>query len=168
MAASLAPVVGALFDSARRRAQAASAAAARDVHSELERAHSEAARILGEARADGARAAAQRADVQLAAVHREAREVILTARRTAYDTLRRRVIEALERQGATPAGRQLGVLLETLARERVGAPSSVRRTGPGALSVQATAGNRRAAIGPAELVDAAFRALSSEVESLWT
>lgn len=168
MAASLTPVVDALFDSARSRARAASAAAARDVRTELEQARNEAARILGEARADGARAAARRADAQLAAVRRDARGVVLSARRAAYDVLRRRATEALERQGATPSGRELGRLLETLARERVGAGSSVRRTGPGALSVRATAGNRHAAIGPAELVDAALRALAAEVESLWT
>jgi len=167
MAADLGPVVDALVDAARTRAQAVSVAADHDVAAELAQAHDAAERILGEARADGTRAAEQRAARQLAGARREAREVVLAARRAAYETLRRQAIEALERHGATPAGRQLGELLETMARARVGTQCTVSRSGRGALGVLATSDHRRAAIGPATLVDWALQARATQVESLW-
>ncbi|HUI03191.1 MAG TPA: hypothetical protein VLZ77_06600 [Acidimicrobiales bacterium] len=168
VAAALVPVVDALAGAARTRADALAAAAERDAATEVGRARREAARIVGAARASGARAAEQRAALQRAAARRDARQAVLAARRASYETLRRRAVEALERQGATPAGRELGELLEAMARARVGPVSAVSRAGPGALGVEATSDHRRAAIGPAALVDWALQALADGVESLWS
>lgn len=167
VATAVAPVGEALLDDARRHAATASAAAEHDAEAELARARDEASAILDEARADGARAAAQRADAEVAAAHREARGVVLAARREAYLTVRRRALEALAQRGGTPEGRRLGDLLEALARERVGPTPTVRRSGPGDLDVVAASGNRRAAIGPAELVDRSLRVLADQVATLW-
>jgi sarcosine oxidase gamma subunit len=103
----------------------------------------------------------------LAATHREAREILLAARRRAYEILRQRAYEVLLLQAATQEGRQLSQRLETLVRDRVGASASVRRVGPGGLGVVAEAGNRRAAFGPSELVEQALVSLGPEIETLW-
>jgi cell division septum initiation protein DivIVA len=164
---SLAPVADALLGSARRRADAVSAAAERDADAVLARAQEEAERLVSEARAEGAKAGERRAAADVAAARREARGTVLAAQSVALERLRQRAIEVLEQRGDTAAGRGLGDALERLARERVGGEPTVRRFGPGGLSVSASSERRQVAIGPAELVDRAIQALAAEVESLW-
>jgi len=168
MVGALAAVADALAKDAGRRAETARAAAERDARAELARANDVAQRMLAEARADGTRAASQQAELDLAAATRQARGTVLATRRTAYHAVRRRALELLEQRADSPAGRQLGDLLEHLARARIGPSATVRRTGPGSLGVVATSENRRAVIGPAELVDATLRALADEVATLWS
>jgi len=168
MTDALSPVMQALFESARSRADELSAAAESDARAELARAQAEAERILEEARAEGRDAATHRVNLQLAAARREARGTVLAARRGAYDELRRRCLESLERQAATPAGRRLSHLLGTLVHERVGGSATVVRTGTGGLGARARVGNRCAEIGPEVLVDIVLQTLGLEVESLWT
>jgi len=166
--AALAPVVDALIASADARARDERAAAQADAHAELARARAEAAGLLGEARTDGALAADHTVAVQLAEARRAARETILSARRDAYETLRRRTVEALELHTATPAGRWLGERVAALVRDRVGAAATVHRAGPGQLAAVAESGHWRAALGPAELVDQALESLATEIVALWT
>jgi len=168
MVGALASVADALAADAGQHAETVRSAAERDARAELARANDVAQRMLAEARADGTRAASQQAELDLAAATRQARGTVLAAQRTAYDAVRRRALELLEQRAGSPAGRQLGVLLEHLARARIGPPATVHRTGPGSLGVVATSGNRRAVIGPAELVDAALDALADEVAALWS
>ena len=167
MTATVAPVVDALGDDARLKGAVILAAAEQDAAATLARARDEAAAVLAQARADGERAAARRAAAEVAAAHRAARRDILAARRRAYLTVRRRAIEELARLGDTEEGRHLGAVLEELARARVGPSPSVHHSGPGALTVTASSGKRRAVIGPDELVDRALRAVAHEVATLW-
>jgi len=168
IAATVVPVAEALTEDARRSAEAVLAAAERDARAELARANDVAQRMLAEARADGTRAASEQADLDLAVAARQARAAVLAARRAAYDALRRRALELLEQRATSPSGRRLGDLLEHLARARVGPSARVHRAGPGSLDVTATSGNRRAVIGPAQLVDDALRTMADEVATLWS
>lgn len=166
--ADLAPVVDALRADSHRRATAIVSAARRDANEDLARAAGEATRILEQARADGVRAAERRGAGDLGAARRDAQAAVLAARHQVYLALRRRALERLSEQGGGEAGRRLGDLLETLARDAVGPSASVHRSGSGGLSVVATSGSRRAAIGPDELVDDALDVLADEVAALWT
>src|SRR5271157_5799876 len=87
---ALRPATDALMDAARRRADATRTAAAADARAELARARAEAQRMLDEARADGDGAGVAAGAVQVAIARREAREMVLAARRAAYETLRAR------------------------------------------------------------------------------
>jgi len=165
---ALSPVTEALFESARSRADELAAAAESDARAELERAWTEAERILEGARAEGRDTATHRVNLQLAAARREARGTVLAARRRAYDELRRQCLESLEGQAATPQGTRLSAFLGSLVHERVGESADVVRLGPGSLGVRATLRNRGAQVGPEVLVDTVLRTLGSEVESLWT
>ena len=165
--AALAPVADALVEAARARAQAERGGAEEDARTEFARARAEAEQMLVEARADGEEAAERSAGAQLAMARREAHETILAARRRAYDTLRSNAIKSLERQAASPEGRQLAERLVSLVRKRVGPSASVHRDGSDALAAVAEAGNRRAALGPSALVDWVLESLATEIEALW-
>jgi vacuolar-type H+-ATPase subunit E/Vma4 len=167
MEAPLAPVVDALVAAAVERARATRAAADADAQAELARAGEEAKRLLDEARTDGATAAAAAATSQLTMARREARETVLAARRLAYETLRGHAVAALVHEAATPEGRRLAERLVALVRDRVGASASAHRAGPGNFGAVAESGNRRAAVGPAELVDQALESLGAGIEALW-
>ena len=165
--AALSPVTDALTGAARARAQAIGATAEADARTQLAAARHEADRLLAEARDEGDHAGGHAAAALLAASHREARAILLAARRRAYELLRQRAYELLLLQAVTQEGQQLSRRLETLVRNRVGASGSVRRVGPGGLGVVAEAGSRRAACGPSELVEQALVSLGPEIESLW-
>jgi len=163
----LAPVVAALWVSARSRANAISEASEQGAAAELARAGAEAERILRQARLDGTAAADQTAAILIANARRQAHEVVLLARTAAYQALRTRTLDALQEQASTPEGRRLAELLEALVRRRVGATTLARPGGAGGLSAAAERDNRRASIGPEQLLDRALQALAGEVESLW-
>jgi vacuolar-type H+-ATPase subunit E/Vma4 len=165
--ASLVPVVDAITDAARARAQGIRAAAAADARAELARAHQEATRIVDEARAAGTEAATVTATSELTVARREARERVLTARRQAYETVREGALAELVRQAATPDARRLAERLQTLVRDRVGASASVHSAGPGNLGAVAESGNRRAELEPGDLVDRALESLGAGIEALW-
>jgi vacuolar-type H+-ATPase subunit E/Vma4 len=165
--ASLRPVADAITQAARERAHATRAAAAAAARAELTRAREEAQGILAEARADGDAAAAATAAIQVTMARREAREMVLAARRAAYETLRERAVAALVEQAATPEGRRLAERLQRLVRDRVGASAAVRSGGPGNLRAVAESGNRRAELAPGALVDQALESLGAGIEALW-
>jgi len=167
MEAALRPVVDAVTDAARARGHATRATAAADVRAELARARREAHGILDEARADGDAAAAATAAIQVAMARREAREMVLAARRAAYETLREQAVAALVAQATSPEGLQLAARLQRLVRDRVGATAAVRSGGPGNLRAVAESGNRRAEVEPQALVDHALESLGADIEALW-
>jgi len=167
MASALEPVSEALVETARLRAEQQRADAIEDVRVELSRAHAEARRLLAEARVQGASAAGWIASLQLVEARREAREMVLRARRRAYEALRRDAIGALERRANTTEGRMLIDQLSALVEERLGGDASIDRAEHDALVVEARSGNRRAAIGPTMLIDHVLLSMTEQVEGLW-
>ncbi len=161
------PVCEALVEMALQRAEQVRAMATEETHAELARAHAEADRLLAQARAEGISAAEWIASLQLAAARREAHERVLHARRCAYERLRREAVDALVQRATSTEGRMLAERLSALVSERLGDDASVQRSGPDSLVVEARAGKRRAAIGPASLVDHVLLSMTDEIEGLW-
>ena len=168
MAAGLEPVRNALAESARRNVADERARVEDEVRLDMARVHVEVDGILARARTEGAGAAGWIAALQLAAARRDAREMVLGARRRVYQSLRREAIDAIEARASTPEGQMLVERLSVLVSERLGGDARVNRTGPGTLAVEAESGLRRAAIGPASLVDYVLSSMTEEVEGLWT
>lgn len=167
VAAELHPVIRTLGDEALSRAAAILSGADRDASAELADARDEAERILRQAERDGTEAASRVAVIRIAKARRDARQAVLTAQRTVYETARARALDELERRAATPAGRRLGAHLEALVQARIGAKAPTHGTLRAPLEPSAERGNCRASIGPAELVEQALQSLSNEISSLW-
>lgn len=167
MVAYLRPVSDALVSSARRSADELISASDADALSELTRARAEADRLVAEARSQGESAARWMAELQLAEARRQAREMILGARRRAYETLRRESLAALERHARTPEGRKLAERLESVVGDRIGAGASVSRTGSEFYGFEARSHDRRAVVGPMLLVDHVIMSMTDEVQELW-
>ncbi|MDR3647863.1 MAG: hypothetical protein P4L20_02130 [Acidimicrobiales bacterium] len=167
MASALEPVSEALVEKARLGAEQQLADASEDVRVELSRAHAEARRLLAEARAQGASAAESVASLQLVEARRDAREMVLRARRRAYEALRHDAIGALERRAKTTEGRMLIDQLSALVEECLGGDAPIDRAEHGALVVEARSGNRRVAIGPTMLIDHVLLSMAEQVEGLW-
>jgi vacuolar-type H+-ATPase subunit E/Vma4 len=161
---ALEPVAAALLAAAQARVDAVLTDAENDAAIELDRARAEAKRIIVTARAEGRELAERVAALELADARREASGLVLAAHRRAFATLRMRAIEALIAEADTPSGRELGEWIVEAVRRRVGAEATVTRVG---LSVEAASGNRRAILGPTELIDAALESLAVDVEALW-
>lgn len=166
----LSPVSDTLVEWARRTAADEGAHAEDDVRLDMARVHAEIDRILARARSEGAEAAKWIAALQLAAARRQAREMVLGVRQRTYQTLRREAIEALVARASTTEGQMLVDRLSAGVSERLGGDVHINRSGPGALVVEAESesGLRRAAIGPAALVDYVLSSMTEEVEELWT
>ena len=167
MASALEPVSEALVATARLTAEQQRADAVEGVRVELSTARAEADRLLAEARVQGASAAELVASLQLVEAHRQAREMVLGARRRAYEALREDAIGALALRATTTEGRMLTDRLSALVEERLGRDISIDQAERDVLVVEAQSGNRRAAIGPAMLIDHVLLAMAEEVEELW-
>jgi vacuolar-type H+-ATPase subunit E/Vma4 len=168
IAAAVVPVADALVTEADEQAAAAAAAAEGDAAAILENAQAEAARILEQARSDGAAAGRAGAASALVATHRQARALVLGARRAAFEEVRRTALDELAARTTSAAGRALAERLATIVRERAGPGATVQSTTAGPLAVAATAGNRRAEVDLASLVDMALCDLADEVARLWS
>jgi len=167
MASALEPVSEALVATARLAAEQQRADAIEDVRVELSRARAEADRLLAEARVQGASAAELVASLQLVEARRQAREMVLGARRRAYEALREDAIGALALRATTTEGRMLADRLSALIEERLGRDTSIDQAERDVLVVEAQSGNRRAAIGPAMLIDHVLLSMAEEIEELW-
>lgn len=167
MREALEPVAGALVAAAHDAARTERALAETDARAQIAEGRAQAEAFLAEARAEGTEAATQRSALQLAVSRREAQEIVLAARLRVYEALRNDAIEALELRADAPEGRLLGERIAALVLERVGAPATVRRFGPGRLAAVAKTGSRQAVLGPAALVDRALVLLAEEIEALW-
>ncbi len=167
MASALEPVSEALVAAARRRAEQQRADAIEDVRIELSRAHAEAHRLVAEARVQGASAAEWVASLQLVEARRQAREMVLGARRRAYEALRQDAIERLALRARTTEGRMLTDRLSALVEERLGRDVSIDEAERDVLVIEAQSGNRRATIGPTVLIDHVLLSMTEEVEGLW-
>jgi len=167
MGSALEPVSEALVAAARLRAEQQRADSIEDVRVELSRAHAEAHRLLAEARVQGASAAEWVASLQLVEARRQAREMVLGARRQAYEALRQDAIGALALRATTTEGRMLTDRLSALVEARLGRDASFDQAERDVLVVEAQSGNRRAAIGPTMLIDHVLLSMTEEVEALW-
>ena len=167
MASALEPVSEALVAAARRRAEQQRADAIEDVRVELSRAHAEADRLLAQARVQGASAAEWVALRQLVEARRQAREMVLGARRRAYEALRQDAVETLTLRATTTEGRMLTDRLSALVEARLGRDASIDEAQRDVLVVDAQSGNRRVAIGPTMLIDHVLLSMTEEVEELW-
>lgn len=164
---ALGPVVEAILASARSEAEDVRAAAAADERVELSKAHGEAVRTVDQGRAQGVSAAAWISSLQLAAARREARQIVLAARRRAYEKLRHDAVEALVRRSSTPEGRALSRRLAVLVGELIDAHVPEEGEGFSGLELEVESVGRRVSIGPEALVDHVLSTMSEEVEALW-
>ncbi len=168
MASAVAPVSEALIEAARRRAeQSADEGGGRRARRAREGARARPTACWRRLAPTVSSAAERIASLQLAEARRHAHETILAARRRAYETLRSDAIEALVRRSTTTEGRNLADRLSALVEQRLGGVASIRHVEPDPLEVEAESGNRRAAIGPASLVDHVLLSMTEEVDGLW-
>jgi hypothetical protein len=164
MQAALAPVREALraraaADAGRVRAAAAEAAGVLD-----REARADVARWVAEARVRGEEDAALAAASMRAAADREARELILAARRRAYEELGRRVGGSARAVAGEPAFAGWRDRLGERARAELGRGAAVTVTPDG---VAAEHDGRRVAWTLDALADRVVADLGTEVERLW-
>jgi hypothetical protein len=119
---------------------------------------------VADARRRGAEDAALAVAATRAAADREAREVVLAARRAAYGELLRRVRDAARDAGGDPDRRDRRDRLVRLARAELGPEADVRVSPDG---IVAEAGGRRVEWSFDELAARAVGELGTEVERLW-
>jgi vacuolar-type H+-ATPase subunit E/Vma4 len=144
------------------------ARADREADEQLARARNQAHALVEAARVDGAREAADRLARQRATARRDARQLVLRARRDALDELRaqaRRAARALADEDSYP---ELVERLRLLATAQLGSGATITVEPDGEPGVVATDGHRRVDYRLVALADRALDALGAEVATLWT
>jgi hypothetical protein len=157
----LAPLRTALIDRARAEAARILSSAEAEERQAMAAARDEASALMARARADGeAEAAALRA-ADAAGTRQQARGLVLSAEREAYDALRQQARLAV-RDLLNGPGRRARLAL--LLRRRLGDTTTVRELPDGGLVAETDDGRSiDASVGA--LVDSVLR--QSEVEQLW-
>lgn len=168
MADALEPVTRALLLAAQARADDLRARTDIEVRDEVSEARARARGIVDEARAEGERAAEWISGSRLSAARREARNMVLAARRRAFEKLRHRAVDDLARRAESPEGQMLSARLSELIGERLGGGAKVKAEGGSSLELAAESGSRRASIGPGDLVDQVLSSMSAAVEEMWS
>ncbi|MEU7872111.1 hypothetical protein [Dactylosporangium sp. NPDC049140] len=161
------PAVGSALEPVRRSiAAAADADAGRSLRAAEERAaatlahaRAEADRTVREARAAGAAEAKALAGGELARRSRQARTVVLSARRERYEEVRRRALRLLQRAGLDPV----------LRRGIIGAlgPDAHIAPAPGGGLV-GTAADRTVDCSLGALVEHVMPVVAGQIEEVWT
>lgn len=167
--ASLDPVVAALLEDARRRAEAALSTAFRDSAQLDARAASDAEALVEEAAAIGRAAAQRAAALTLGAARRHGRALVLEARRRAFERLRARAIDLLdERLRRSPEGRAAAARLADAVAARLGVPVSTVGEEPGTpFALRAEVGRRRISVGVGDLVDGSMGTVLDTLSEIW-
>jgi vacuolar-type H+-ATPase subunit E/Vma4 len=160
-------VRAALIADARADAASLLAAADHDARDRIARSHEEAAELVEAARAEGAREAAERLARQHAATRREAREVVLAARRQALDELRERARTAARGLALEDRYGELREHLRNLASFQLGPDAEIIDDPDGEPGVVARDGHRRVDYRLVTLADRAVEALGADVATLW-
>jgi len=163
----LRPVQEALLERARRSAEEIIGEGEADARRIVADARTEADQVLVRAREEGETAASRAASANLLVARAEARALVLGAHRRVFDSLRQSAIHELEECSETPDARSLADRMAAMARQRVGEPAVVCRSGPGGLDVSAEARGRRAVLRLATLVDHELGTMGPELEGLW-
>lgn len=158
----LAPVKDALIRRSLERAAGLRDSAAREAARVQAGAEAEVAAILDAARAAGTAAGEAIAAAETARVRRKAREIVLAARRDAYEELRRGIGAAVADLCEEP---EFADRLARLALDRAG-PGATAEPMPGG-GVVARARGVRVEVSAEVLTDWALRALGEEVSRLW-
>jgi vacuolar-type H+-ATPase subunit E/Vma4 len=161
----LAPVREALIARARAEAAALLAAADADAAAALAEAQRQVEELRAQARmqgeADGAAVLAR----ERSSARRQAREVVMTARREAYEELVRQTRRAVTRLRAASSYPALLVALRAQVSTDPGRDVAVTEHPEGGLV--AVGEHRRLEFGLVDLADAAIQRLGPEVEGLW-
>jgi vacuolar-type H+-ATPase subunit H len=164
--AALAPVRTALVAAAQADAAAALAAAEAEATATVAAAEAQAAELVARARAEGAADAEAMLAADRARGGREARRIVLAARRQAYDLLRGRARAGVAALRADPAYPAILERLTARARALLGADAGIAPHPDG--GVLASAPGRRCDLSLPALADRAVDSLGPEVERLWT
>lgn len=162
----LAPLRDALLNRARQKAAATVAAADEVARATLAEARADAETLLAEARALGEQEADTVLDAQRAQAVRQARAVVLGARRAVFDDLYRQArttVQELRNDPDYPA--TLEALSEQLRRE-LGPEATIREHASGGVVGQQ--GGRSLAFTLDDLADRIVDRLGGEIEELWT
>jgi len=133
----------------------------------LAAARSRAARIVQQAREEGAAIGARLESAARAAARRDAREVVLRARDDAYQLLRQQVTEELAPRKDSNEARLLNRRLQRRAVEVLG-PDAKLSWDPVGVGLTAEAGSRRVDSSAVRLVNVSLAELGREVERLWS
>jgi vacuolar-type H+-ATPase subunit E/Vma4 len=164
--AALAPVRARVRSDASAAAERVLASARAQSAATLTRARRDAGNVVEQAAAEGRAAAAELAAAELGRGRERAQLTVLSARREAYDELRRRVRAAAGSLPGTPGYDQLATRLADMA---------ARAAGPGATVIVPPAGGVVARSGQVlvdcslpRLAGLAIEALGDRVLELWT
>ena len=164
---SLDVVAGELVDRSRKEAsQRRETAEARAVEI-LTEGRRRAEAIIGTAEAEGVRSAEGEAAHRLARGRREARRVVLGARRAAVDRLHTEVMTAIDELRRQPGYDQLEDGLADLAVAVLGADAEIERDPGGCGGVLARDGSRAVDLTLPSLAERCLRDLGRDVEGLW-
>jgi hypothetical protein len=163
---ALVPVTDWLLNAARARAAACIAQAERDASATLAIAEASAARTIDAARAEGIQAAETGAAREMSSAQSEGREMVLVARRQAYESLRSESIRALGDRLMSPANRLLYKRLVDLVAARGGGGTVARADHAPGWQLAAGTGTRQAVFDLESLVDRALQTVGSSLEAL--
>jgi vacuolar-type H+-ATPase subunit E/Vma4 len=163
---SLAPVRAALIGEATQRADELRAAATADAEAMLAAAGRQVDAVLAQARARGESDGRSAAAAREAISRRDARSVVLTAQRRAYDELRRRVRDAVGALREDPVYPRLLDRLEELARGIAGPAAAITPHPSGGVVAQGAGTFVDCSL--LRLADSAVDALGAEVSALWS
>jgi cell division septum initiation protein DivIVA len=171
MEAALAPVASALLDAAHHHAESIVGRAQVEADTDTATARCRGERVVADARRQGAEVAGRLAALRVASARRQGRQLVLEARRRAYQSLRRRATEALELQKDSIEAHQLMRRLVDAAVARLGAGVPGAAPAPEVhsegMSLEVVSGARRVRVDPADLVDLVLAPMSEKVEALW-
>jgi hypothetical protein len=160
---ALVPVIEALLSAAENQAAHEVSAAADLAAQAMSAARVQADGVLAEARVQGRADAAGAAGAELARGHREARGIVLAARKIAYDQLMALARAAVSRLLSEPDYPKWRESLVAIARRSLG-PDAVIRDEPGG-GISASLDGRRLDLRLGDMADRAVAQIAGEAES---
>ncbi len=165
--ADLRPVIDFLAEAARRRAERIVNDAAAQADATIAEAQGRADAILAAARESGAALARQSTAALLADARRDARHIVLTAKRQVYEEACAKARERLCGLANTSEASALNARLGVLARERLGDDAEVT-TIDGEIGIVARLGERSIDLGTDALLERTVASLGEVMGALWS
>ncbi len=164
---NVSPLRAAVLGQAEAEVDVVLADADRRAAAELARAQAEAEAQLGQARTEGERAGELETARDRALAHREARRLVLEARRSVYEEFRRETRAAALSLRGTDAYPALLEGLAKAARDQLGDGAELEIDPLDAGGVRGRARNRGVDYTLPALADRCIAALGAELEGLW-